>query len=135
MEFVRKYGLLHFGVLLFSFTSVFAKMAANAYNAGGITDLKFLILCAVMILNCMVYAIFWQIVIKDIDLHIAYANRSVYLIWSQIWAVWFFAEHLTLKNIIGLAIVLTGVIIVTMNVDYDDDKKAIDGGDGEEAGV
>ena len=135
MEFVRKYGLLHFGVLLFSFTSVFAKMAANAYNAGGITDLKFLILCAVMILNCMVYAIFWQIVIKDIDLHIAYANRSVYLIWSQIWAVWFFAEHLTLKNIIGLAIVLTGVIIVTMNVDYDDDKKAIDWGDGEEAGV
>ena len=123
MEFVRKYGLLHFGVLLFSFTSVFAKMAANAYNAGGIMDLKFLILCAVMILNCMVYAIFWQIVIKDIDLHVAYANRSVYLIWSQIWAVWFFAESLTLKNIIGLAIVLTGVIIVTMNIDYEEDRK------------
>ena len=134
MGFIRKYGLLHFGVLLFSFTSVFAKMAANAYNAGGITDLKFLILCAVMILNCMVYAIFWQIVIKDIDLHIAYANRSVYLIWSQIWAVCFFAEHLTVKNIIGLAIVLTGVIIVTMNVDYDDEKKAI-GEDGGEEGI
>ena len=123
MEFVRKYGLLHFGVLLFSFTSVFAKMAANAYNAGGITDLKFLILCAVMILNCMVYAVFWQIVIKDIDLHVAYANRSVYLIWSQIWAVWFFAESLTLKNIVGLAIVLTGVIMVTMNIDYEEEKQ------------
>lgn len=123
MGFVRKYGLLHFGVLLFSFTSVFAKMAANAYNAGGITDLKFLILCAVMILNCMVYAVFWQIVIKDIDLHVAYANRSVYLIWSQIWAVWFFAESLTLKNIVGLAIVLTGVIIVTMNIDYEEEKQ------------
>lgn len=123
MGFIRKYGLLHFGVLLFSFTSVFAKMAANAYNAGGITDLKFLILCAVMILNCMVYAVFWQIVIKDIDLHVAYANRSVYLIWSQIWAVWFFAESLTLKNIIGLAVVLTGVIIVTMNIDYEEEKQ------------
>ena len=123
MEFVRKYGLLHFGVLLFSFTSVFAKMAANAYNAGGIMDLKFLILCAVMILNCMVYAVFWQIVIKDIDLHVAYANRSVYLIWSQIWAVFFFAENLTVKNIVGLAVVLTGVIIVTMNIDYEEDKK------------
>ena len=123
MEFVRKYGLLHFGVLLFSFTSVFAKMAANAYNAGGITDLKFLILCAVMILNCMVYAVFWQIVIKDIDLHVAYANRSVYLIWSQIWAVFFFAENLTVKNIVGLAVVLTGVIIVTMNIDYEEDKE------------
>ena len=123
MDFIRKYGLLHFGVLLFSFTSVFAKMAANAYNAGGITDLKFLILCAVMILNCMVYAVFWQIVIKDIDLHVAYANRSVYLIWSQIWAVWFFAESLTLKNIVGLAIVLTGVIIVTMNIDYEEEKQ------------
>ena len=123
MGFIRKYGLLHFGVLLFSFTSVFAKMAANAYNAGGITDLKFLILCAVMILNCMVYAVFWQIVIKDIDLHVAYATRSVYLIWSQIWAVWFFAESLTLKNIIGLAVVLTGVIIVTMNIDYEEEKQ------------
>ena len=123
MEFVRKYGLLHFGVLLFSFTSVFAKMAANAYNAGGIMDLKFLILCAVMILNCIVYAVFWQIVIKDIDLHVAYANRSVYLIWSQIWAVFFFAENLTVKNIVGLAVVLTGVIIVTMNIDYEEDKK------------
>ena len=123
MEFVRKYGLLHFGVLLFSFTSVFAKMAANAYNAGGITDLKFLILGAVMILNCMVYAVFWQIVIKDIDLHVAYANRSVYLIWSQIWAVWFFAESLTLKNIVGLAIVLTGVIMVTMNIDYEEEMQ------------
>ena len=123
MEFVRKYGLLHFGVLLFSFTSVFAKMAANAYNAGGITDLKFLILCAVMILNCMVYAVFWQIVIKDIDLHVAYANRSVYLIWSQIWAVFFFAENLTVKNIVGLAVVLTGVIIVTMNIDYEEEKE------------
>ena len=123
MEFVRKYGLLHFGVLLFSFTSVFAKMAANAYNAGGITDLKFLILCAVMILNCMVYAVFWQIVIKDIDLHVAYANRSVYLIWSQIWAVFFFAENLTVKNIVGLAVVLTGVIIVTMSIDYEGDKE------------
>ena len=40
------------------------------------------------------------------------ANRSVYLIWSQIWAVLIFHENLTVKNIIGLLIVLVGVMVV-----------------------
>ena len=51
-------------------------------------------------------------VIKKFSLSTAYANRSVYLIWSQIWAVIIFHENLTVKNIIGLLIVLVGVMVV-----------------------
>ena len=43
---------------------------------------------------------------------ILFVNRSVYLIWSQIWAVRIFHENLTVKNIIGLLIVLVGVMVV-----------------------
>ena len=35
----------------------------------------------------------WQKVIKRFDLNIGYANRSVYLLWSQIWAVLFLRRN------------------------------------------
>ena len=65
-----------------------------------------------MLLNCFVYAIAWQKVIKKFDLNVAYANRTVYLIWSQIWAVFIFHESLTVTNIIGLLVVFIGVLVV-----------------------
>ena len=40
------------------------------------------------------------------------ANKSVYLLWSQIWAVVIFHENLSVRNIIGILVVLTGVWVV-----------------------
>lgn len=51
-------------------------------------------------------------VIKKFDLNVAYANRTVYLIWSQIWAVFIFHESLTVTNMIGLLVVFIGVLVV-----------------------
>lgn len=65
-----------------------------------------------MLLNCFVYAIAWQKVIKKFDLNVAYANRTVYLIWSQIWAVFIFHESLTVTNMVGLLVVFIGVLVV-----------------------
>ena len=62
-----------------------------------------------MIANCGIYAIAWQQVIKKFSLSTAYANKSVYLLWSQIWAVAIFHEQLSVQNIIGILIVLFGV--------------------------
>ena len=78
-----------------------------------------------MVLNCVVYAFFWQIVIKKIPLNVGYANRSVYLIWSQIWAVFIFNEQLSMQNIIGLAIVMAGVIVVSLSTDNDESTPAV----------
>lgn len=64
-----------------------------------------------MVANCGIYAIAWQKVIKKFSLSTAYANRSVYLIWSQIWAV-IISMKSDGKNIIGLLIVLVGVMVV-----------------------
>lgn len=125
MNRLKSYILLHICVLLFSFTSVFAKAAANAYNAGGFTNISLYVFAFMMLAVCVFYAFFWQKVIKNLDLNIGYANRSVYLIWSQIWAVMIFGEHLTPKNILGLAVVMAGVIVVSLTANYDDEEQEI----------
>ena len=115
MSRVRDFLFLHFCVMFFSFTSVFSKLASIQFNEGGLGNpMLYLHLC-LMLLVCLVYAFFWQKVIKRFDLNIGYANRSVYLIWSQLWSVTLFHEHLNLRNFVGLFFVLTGVVIVSLS--------------------
>ncbi len=115
MEKIKDYLFLHLSIMIFSFTSVFSKMASQEFNAGGLKNYRVYLFIGLMILVCFVYAICWQKIIKKFDLHIGFANRSVYLIWSQIWAVSIFGEHLSVRNVIGLCVVLTGVIVVALN--------------------
>ncbi|MBR2188224.1 MAG: EamA family transporter [Eubacterium sp.] len=112
MEKLRKYLPLHLSIAQFSLTGVFSKMASIQYNQGGLHAPLLYVFGFLMLLNCGIYALAWQRVIKRIDLSVAYAHRSVYLIWSQIWAILLFREVLTLKNVIGILILLTGVILV-----------------------
>ena len=115
MEKVKHYIALHLTVMLFTFTTVFSKFAAEAYNRGGIREPRVYIFLFLMLLNCAVYAVVWQKVIKHFELNVAYANRTVYVIWSQIWAVVIFHETLSLRNIIGMFIVLIGILVVIFN--------------------
>lgn len=117
MEKIKDYLFLHFSVILFSFTSVFSKYASIQYNEGGIGNPKLYLFVFLMFFDCFIYAICWQKNIKKFELNIGYANRSVYLIWSQLWAVTFFHESLSVRNIIGLVIVLAGVIIVSLSAE------------------
>ncbi len=113
MKNAGKYIQLHLNILLFSLTSVFSKAASVQYNRGGLSAPLLYVFLALMVLNCGVYAVCWQMVIKKFQLSTAYAHRSVYLIWSQIWAVIIFKETLTWKNILGMLIVAIGVLVVT----------------------
>lgn len=112
MERIKKYVLLHLNILLFSFTSIFSKLASMEYNNNGIYGWKLYLFLFLMVLNCFIYAIAWQKVIKRFDLSTAYANRSVYLIWSQLWAVFIFHESLSVHNIVGICVVFIGVLVV-----------------------
>lgn len=120
MKGIKKYIALHLSIMVFSFTGVFSKMASSALNKNGLHDLRFYVFLGLMLLNCGIYAIAWQRVIKQLDLSIAFAHRSVYLIWSQIWAFLIFNETLTARNMAGLAVTLLGVMIVQLS-----DAKAI----------
>ena len=109
---VQDYILLHISIMIFSFTPVFTKMASMEFNKNGIWGIRLYFFFFLMLFDCFIYALVWQKIIQRFELSVAYANKSVYLIWSQIWAVIIFHEVLTIKNIIGLFIVLLGVLVV-----------------------
>lgn len=115
MEKLKKYLPLHLTVMLFSFTSVFSKFASRCFNAGGISSIMLYVYLFLMLLTCAIYALAWQKVIKHVELNVAYANRTVYLIWSQVWAVAIFKENLSVNNIIGMVIVFIGVLVVVFH--------------------
>lgn len=46
----------------------------------------------------------------------------MYLVWSQVWASMIFSEVITAKNIVGMLIVLSGVILVSTG---DAEKEAV----------
>lgn len=112
MSKIKDYIQLHLNILLFSLTSVFSKFASIQYNRHGLHSPMLYVFLFLMLANCGIYAIAWQQVIKKFSLSTAYANKSVYLLWSQIWAVFIFHESLSVRNIIGLLVVLFGVWMV-----------------------
>lgn len=112
MERMKDILQLHLNIMLFSFTGIFSKMASIQYNRNGLACLPLYGFLFLMIANCGLYAIVWQHTIKKFSLSTAYAHRSVYLIWSQVWAVVIFRETLSWNNILGMLIVFIGVLVV-----------------------
>jgi multidrug transporter EmrE-like cation transporter len=50
--------------------------------------------------------------IKRFELSVAYANRAMALLWSAVWAIVLFRDTLALKQVIGIAFVVLGTVIV-----------------------
>lgn len=104
----KEIAALQFAVMIYTLSGVAAKNAA-LYEA---LSWPFLLCYGIEILILGIYAIIWQQLIKKIDLSIAYANRSMAILWSMIWAVIFFSEVITVRNMIGVIIVLAGTMII-----------------------
>lgn len=105
---IRDILLLQAIVVIYTLSGVAGKFASSY----GFMSLGFILCYGVEILILGVYAVLWQQIIKRFDLSIAYANRSIALLWSMIWAVLLFHERVTVKNLIGVAIVIAGTMIV-----------------------
>lgn len=95
-------------VMIYTLSSVAAKLASGQEAF----SMTFLLFYGVEILILGIYAIAWQQIIKRCELSVAYANRSMAILWSLIWTVVFFHEALTIKNLIGVIIVFAGTMIV-----------------------
>ncbi|MCD7753075.1 MAG: EamA-like transporter family protein [Clostridiales bacterium] len=123
MERAKNLILLHLCVVIFSLTSVFSKLASGEYVSGGLTNPMLYLYLFLMFLDCFIYAICWQKMIKRFPLNIGYANRSLYLVWSQLWAVLIFHETLTVRNVLGMLTVLVGVIVVSLSAEHGETEK------------
>lgn len=100
--------VLQFIIAIYTMSGVAGKVAAG----NDFLSFKFILFYGIEILILGVYALLWQQIIKKFDLSIAYANRSIALLWSMLWAVIFFHEEISVQNIIGVGIVIVGTMIV-----------------------
>ena len=100
--------VLQIVIAIYTLSTVMAKQASGKplFSAGffGFYGAELLILG--------IYALLWQQMIKKFELSVAYTNRAMALLWSLIWAVVIFKDNITVKNVIGVALVIAGTIIV-----------------------
>lgn len=109
---IKRLLLLHFNILLFSFTGILSKLTAQNIQKNGILHIITFVLIFAMFLNCAIYAFFWQKNLKHFKINVAYAHRSVYNVWSLLWSVLFFSETVTIGNMIGTAMIISGILVI-----------------------
>lgn len=95
-------------IIIYTISSVMSKKA----SASNGNLLHFLFFFGMEFVILGIYALLWQQMIKRFELSVAYANRSMAVFWSIIWAVVFFHDEITMKNVIGVLLVILGNIII-----------------------
>ncbi len=95
-------------VCLYTVSDVAAKLASRyAFLSAG-----FVLCYGAEIAILGVYAVIWQQIIKRVDISVAYANRSLAIFWSMLWAVSLFRETITLWNAAGVLLIFLGTYLV-----------------------
>ncbi len=95
-------------IVIYTISSIMSKNA----SANKDEPLKFLFFFGMEFVILAIYAVLWQQMIKRFELSVAYANRSMSILWSMVWAVVFFHDNITVNNIIGVLLVVIGTIII-----------------------
>ena len=105
---IKNIILLQLIVIIYTINSIIGKLSAGEECMG----MRFMLFYVAEVGVLGIYALLWQQMIKRFDLSIAYANRAMALIWSAVWAVVIFHESLSIKNIIGILLVIAGTVVV-----------------------
>lgn len=105
---------LHLILFLYSLESVCSKMAAKQE----MFSFKFFLFYGLVLFFLFFYALAWQRILKYMPLTVAYANKGITIIWGMIWGAILFNETITLKTIIGGAIILAGIYMVVTNNEH-----------------
>ncbi len=108
MKNIKLLFLLHILLAMFSLTGVASKFAA----AQPFLSTKFIMFYALVLLGLFIYAFAWQQIIKRMPLVTAYANRGATVIWGIIWGYLVFSEEITVKKLIGAAVIICGIVLI-----------------------
>lgn len=100
--------ILQAAVCLYTLSGIAAKLASN-YD---FLSVGFILCYGAEIAILGIYAIVWQQIIKRVDISIAYANRSMAIFWSMLWAFLLFREQITLRNLLGVLLIFIGTWVV-----------------------
>ena len=95
-------------IIIYTLAGVAGKYASGySFLSSG-----FLLCYGLEIVALGIYAVLWQQIIKKFDLSVAYANRSIAIIWSMIWAAVLFHESISIQNLIGVGLIISGTILI-----------------------
>ncbi len=115
---LKNIALLQGVIIIYTISSVMSKQA----SAHGEQLFLFLFFFGLEFVLLGIYAVLWQQMIKRFELSVAYANRSMAVVWSMVWAVVFFHNTITIKNMIGVLLIVIGTMIINIQ----DTKEKID---------
>ncbi len=98
---------LHILLAVYSLSGICGKLAA----AFEVLSPGFVLCYGGLLFIFGIYAICWQQIIKRLSLTVAFANKAITVVWGIIWGYLFFDEAITLKKLIGAALVMTGIVL------------------------
>ena len=110
---IKNIALLQFVIIIYTISSVRSKEA----SASGGNLPRFLFFFGMEFVMLGVYALLWQQIIKRFALSVAYANRSMSVVWSMVWAVIFFHDTITMQNVAGVVLVVAGIWIINTDTE------------------
>lgn len=84
----------------------------SKYASGMASTMKFILFYGCSLACIGVYAILWQLALKDIPLNVAYPLKAVTLVISMFFGYIIFHDAVTVPMIVGTVIIFAGVILV-----------------------
>ncbi len=100
--------ILHIILAVYSLTGIASKFAGGEK----FLSFRFILYYGIVLFGLFVYALAWQQVIKHMPLISAYANKGVTVIWGLIWGYVVFSEEITVRKLIGAAVIICGIVFI-----------------------
>ena len=108
MDKIKNYAMLYGAFLLYSASTVCAKLAA-----GQNILFKIVLFLGLEIVCLGFYALIWQQTLKRFSLIVAMASKGIVVIFNLIWSVLLFQEVISFYNVLGAAIIIFGIWVVS----------------------
>ena len=114
---LKQIVLLQAIVVIYTVSGIMAKFAS-----AGETLEKIILFFGLDLMFLGIYAICWQQMIKIFPLSVAYANRAMALLWSAVWAKIIFGEQIGVKQMLGIAFVVLGTLVINTDKEKGTDE-------------
>lgn len=93
--------------LLFSTVSIAVKFTSMQQ----LFSLRYFIGIFLVIAMLGTYAIVWQQILKRVDMTLAYMFKATGIIYVLLYSMFLFGETITVWNVVGAAIIITGIFL------------------------
>ncbi len=103
----KNYIFLIVTFFVYSLSLLFSKFASIQLDS-----FYFLFFYGISVLIMVLYAILWQMVLKNMSLSVAFPFKAITLIFSLMFGYLIFNEVITIKKIIAIIIIIIGIILV-----------------------